>query len=1292
MRTRFLYPLLLALLFAQVARAQQITKTENPAPDLSKDPVLYTVGYAHLDTEWRWDYETTVNEYLKNTLEDNFLRFEQFKPYVFTFSGARRYKMMKEYYPVLFEKMKKYIAQGRWFVGGSSVDECDANIPAPESMIRQVLYGNRYFQSEFGKKSVDFLLPDCFGFQAHLPSVLAHAGIAGFSTQKLSWGSANGIPFNIGNWIGPDGRGLVAALNATDYGGRVQLRLDTSSYWSARIASNGQKYGVYADYRYYGVGDVGGAPRLADITNAVGSLDHPDSRFRVFLSSSDQLFRDLTADQKKRLPVYSGDLLLTEHSSGSITSQAYMKRWNRKNEQLALSAEPAAAMADWLGGLKYPLRSLGDAWWLVLGSQMHDILPGTSIPKAYEYAWNDEVLAMNEFASTLVAASGVVIRGMNTMGAGIPLIVYNPLAITRTDLAEAEIIFEDGVPKKLKLIDDKNLQVPFQVLSSSKDRMHIIFPATLLPLGFNCYDLQPVRETISYKSPLKTSKTTIENEFLKVTVNSDGDISSIIDKKLGKEMLSGPSRLEFQKEHPAYWPAWNMDWNDRKQPPVDVVRGPAVITVEENGPVRASLKIVRSARNSVFTQYVQLSAGSERVVVKNNIEWQSRGVSLKASFPLTASNTVATYNLGLGTIERNSNHEKKYEVPSREWFDLTDKSGNWGVTILEDCKFGSDKPDDKTLRLTLLFTPTTNFCHDQASQDWGIHEITYAIYSHKGDWRTGLSEWQARRVNQPLVAFQTRQHPGFLGKSFSFARVTQPNVDIRTIKKAENGKEYVIRLQELTGKETPNAEVIFASKVLQAYEIDGQEQKIGDAVIKNGKLMTDMGKYAIRSFAVTLEPPSEKIQEPASIKVPLAYDLDVVSTEAKKRNGTFDQQGNSIPAELFPESLVVDGIEFSLGPDGDGRNNVLVCKGQKINLPKTGNYNHVYILAAAITDTTGTFRTGNTRNNLRVGAWKGKIGQFDNRVWDQYDRIKGLEKGFIKRDQVAWYATHLHHDTLNVPYQYAYIFKYNLEAGPANPVLQLPENDAIRIFAISVADNPGDQVRPVTNLYDNFDQRNRMDLKLSSSYVDEKLTPAARLSFYQNRKLTELPARLTMKDYADIHQPNGVTFSYYFSGVDSTGSSTNKQSPGSSGFSVRNGMPVNSINDGMYDLLPSDSLHEVWFDSGTGRLVMDLQQNLELDSMHIFLEQNIRRGGQSFSLWGISGANKPDFTGNPKSSGWTFIQYFRPEDIWGNSKALYTVYMNKDKPSEYRYIQWISEDSAHGPFYFREVDVFEKQK
>src|SRR5204862_2107077 len=225
------------LLESQTAKKATATEKKTPlaatSSDLSKESTLYAVGYAHLDTQWRWEYPQSIQEYLSKTLSNNFALFDKYPHYIFNFTGANRYRLMKEYYPADFEKLKHYVAAGRWYPAGSSMEEGDVNSPNAESIIRQILYGNNFFRREFGKASAEYMLPDCFGFPASLPSILSQAGVTGFSTQKLSpaWQpgarvggpgcieeTPAGIPFNVGMWEGPDGKTVGAALNPGSYG------------------------------------------------------------------------------------------------------------------------------------------------------------------------------------------------------------------------------------------------------------------------------------------------------------------------------------------------------------------------------------------------------------------------------------------------------------------------------------------------------------------------------------------------------------------------------------------------------------------------------------------------------------------------------------------------------------------------------------------------------------------------------------------------------------------------------------------------------------------------------------------------------------------------------------------------------------------------------------------------------------------------------------------------------------------------------------------------------------------
>ena len=471
--------------------------------DLSREKILFTVGYAHLDTQWRWDYQKTIKEYIWKTMVDNFSLFEKYPHYVFNFSGANRYRMMNEYYPEEYKKVKDYVAQGRWFPAGSSMEENDVMAPSAESIIRQVLYGTHYFRREFGFSSREYILPDCFGFPASLPSILAHCGLKGFSTQKLSWGSAIGIPFNLGVWDGPDGQSLIAALNPGDYVSKISGDLTQNEIWMKRVKDNGQKYGVYADYMYYGTGDVGGAPDENSVINLEKSLaSSRESEIKIAASKAEDLFVAITPEQKQKLPVYRGEFLLTNHSAGSITSQAAIKRWNRKNEFLGFSAETAAVIGAWSGGIGYDQTRLNEAWRLVLGAQFHDILPGTSIPRAYEFSWNDEILAANQFEQVLKNSAGAVIGGLDTRVTGRPLAVYNPLAFDREDLVEAEVEFPEAITS-CRVFGPDGLETPSQIKDIEGNRVKIIFLAKVPSLGFSVYDVRPSVQPCQQNTGLK---------------------------------------------------------------------------------------------------------------------------------------------------------------------------------------------------------------------------------------------------------------------------------------------------------------------------------------------------------------------------------------------------------------------------------------------------------------------------------------------------------------------------------------------------------------------------------------------------------------------------------------------------------------------------------------------------------------------------------------------------------------------------------------------------------------------
>ncbi len=1162
--------------FAWIAFAIPAGAQTMRAGDITQQPTLYVVPYAHLDTQWRWEFPQVISEYLLKTMRVNFDYIDKYPHYVFNWTGANRYRLMKEYYPSDYARLKEYVAKGNWYPAGSSMEEGDVNLPSAESIIRQVLYGNTYFRNEFGKASAEYMLPDCFGFPASLPTILAHAGVKGFSTQKLSaaWQPApkvggpgspeetpEGIPFNVGVWEGPDGETVLAALNPGGYGSRIRTdlsktppppgpppapgmrRMQPETNWPKRIDIDGKATGVFADYHYIGTGDIGGATdeesvKLLEATVTQGEAVIPPANFgfrmpltsldtngtpvrmgdgpvRVVSSAADQMFLDIKPEMQSKMPRYKGDLELINHSAGSLTSQAYHKRWNRKNEILADAAEKASVAAAWMGGRPYPQQRLNDAWTLVMGGQFHDTAAGTATPRAYEFAQNDDVIAMNQFADVLTSATESVTSALDTQTSGVPVAVYNPLNIEREDVVEAALYFPGGMPKAVRVVGPDGRDIPGQVENGK-----VLFVAKVPSVGYAVYDIR--RGEAAALSELKVSQSGLENARYRVSIGSDGDVTSIFDKSLNKELLSAPMRLAISNDAPRQWPAWNMDFDQEQAAPRAYVGGPAKIRVVEDGPVRVAVEVSREAEGSKFVQTVRLSAGDagNRVEFSESIDWRTLGANLKAVFPLSAGNENATYNWEIGTIERPTEQERQFEVASHHWIDLTDQSGAWGTTILTDVKNGSDKRDDHTIRLTLIRTPgpaaqMKGGYTDQENQDWGHHEILFGVAGHAGDWREGATDWQAYRLSTPLIGFEMEKHNGALGKSFSLVKVSDPHVRILALKKAEKSDETIVRLVEMKGKPAANVQVKFAGPIAEAREVNGQEQPVGSATVTDGALETSFKPYQPRTFAVRLGTAPAQLRPVESQPVTLHYDLAAASNDDTKSVGGFDEKGDALPAEMLPSELHVNGVEFRFGQAATGKPDAVVAKGQSIDLP-SGDFNRVYVLAASAKgDEDVVFRAGAHQEKFTVEDWGGFIGQWDTRIWKprpdtvmegggRYDSepahpvalrkdwavsanhaawdlnntgspdwsptypddYVGLCPGYVKPATLAWYASHHHTpDGLNEPYQYSYLFVYGIDLPAHAKTLTLPSNENIRILAISVAkENP--QVSAVQPLYD----------------------------------------------------------------------------------------------------------------------------------------------------------------------------------------------------------------------------------
>ncbi|MGB3564712.1 MAG: glycoside hydrolase family 38 C-terminal domain-containing protein, partial [Thermoanaerobaculia bacterium] len=813
---------------------------------------LYVVATAHLDTQWRWTVQDTIRDFLPATLHGNFAHFERYPFFVLSFEGAFRYMLVKEYYPEDFARLQHYVKEGRWAVAGSMLDSPDVNVVSPESLIRHILYGNRFFEQELGSRSRDLFLPDCFGFTWALPSIAAHCGLQGFSSQKFgNWMAPAQIPFEIGIWRGPDGAEVIAALRPEGYGEGLSEDLSRAARWVEWIERTGGKSGPTVGLKYVGIGDRGGALDQASMDWLAKSIEG-DGPVRVQNAASDQLFRDLGEKQTRQLPRHDSELLLPTHGTGCYTSQAVLKKWNRRNELMADAAERAAVVADWLGTLPYPADRLRQGWTRFLWHQMHDDLTGTSIPPAYGFSWNDELVALNLFTSALTESVGAVAEALDTRAEGIPVVVFNPLSRERQDIVEARLRFAGKPPAAVMVFAPDGSQVPAQTAVRGDHELVVVFLAQVPSVGFQVYDVRPADRPAATDNPLGISENHLENHRYRVEIDDQGDICGLFDKELNAELLAAPMRLQLLPDRSARWPAWEIRYEDVTAPEPPVVSGPVRRRILEEGPARVCLELERTARGSTFVQRLRLADGDagHQLEVEIRVDWQTRGRLLKAAFPLTVSSRQATYDLGLGAIQRGNNTREKYEVPAQQWADLSSEAGYIGVSILSDGKIGWDKPDNSTLRLSLLRSPRTwrKFRH-QATQDHGSHRFGYAIYGHRGGWRDGDTPWQGARFNQPLLAFQTTTHPGELGQSFSFLRLNHPQVLVRALKQAEEGNDLILRLQETQEGPAEEVAVGLASPIAEAREVDGSERPLRAAAVEDGELLTGLGSFAPRTFA-----------------------------------------------------------------------------------------------------------------------------------------------------------------------------------------------------------------------------------------------------------------------------------------------------------------------------------------------------------------------------------------------------------------------------------------------------------
>ncbi len=1004
---------------------------------MKKDKKVYTVATAHLDTCWLWTYEKTVSTFVPGTLKENFALFEKYPDYKFNFEGSNRYELMEEYYPEDFEKLKEYIKEGRWHPCGSCYENGDVNTPSPEALTRNIIFGNGYFRKKFGVESNDIYLPDCFGFGRALPSIAAHSGLTGFSTQKLTWGGSVDVPFDIGRWTGKDGKGLWCALKPGSYS-NIAGNMRKSKRVHSNLKEN-EKYGNDKTFIYHGTGDRGGAPAEASVRNIDKAFKlNGKNDIKVLFSTTKEFFDDLESlgdGEKKAMPVYNGELLLTEHGAGSYTSRTVTKRWNRRSELLADAAERFCVAALGEGLAAYPQTALEKAWKKVILHQFHDDITGTSFEECYKRSHNDYVQAMNTFSCEYTTAVEALSSQLDTSFAeGTAVVVSNPVqsADGRNEAVSADIAYEGEMPF-VRVFNCNGEEVPSQMKKLPCGKIRVSFMAAVPSCGVKVYDVRFCNEKSNIETSLKVTDSVIENKNIRVTLDEKGDIASVFDKSRKVEALSESIKLAILHDIDSYeWPSWEVKLSDLSRKPYMYPAAPEISILEEGSAI-CKLKVVRKAGKSTFTQIISLDAESDFISVENEVDWREEASLLKAEFRTAAKNEAAQYDIGWGYTERKTNTARLFEVPAQKWAGITDESGKNGTAIFSDSRTGWDKPDSGTLRLTCIHTPLNNYRWEcsQHIMDMGLNRFGFGVYPHGGETQKIIS--RADCFCQKMHTFITEAHRGSLGNEYSAVKVSSDKVRVSALKKAEDSNRIVIRLVEYTGTSEENVTVEFPHKIVEAFEVRGDEKEIGSVSAEGKKLCINMAANEIRSFAITFEKADLKANQQS-----LELDFNAVAVTSNDSRGLSTLKGGvSIPKELVPEKVLSSGVNYSLPA---GEKNGLICKGQTITLPE--GYGSVsFLLTSLDADREAVFTVGDKKITRKIQDCFEAVG-----VWDL---MRSRMTGYIKSEPQILSFSHTHSKNEDMIAKQMYFFKADIPLNGSIAVT-LPDDENILIISATL--------------------------------------------------------------------------------------------------------------------------------------------------------------------------------------------------------------------------------------------------
>lgn len=797
------------------------------------DVIATCIGHTHIDVAWWWTVAQT-REKVCRSFATVLKLMEEYPDYKFMSSQPQLYYFLKERYPELYEQIKKRVAEGRWEPEGGMWVEADCNLTSGESLVRQFLYGKRFFKEEFGVDNRILWLPDVFGYSGALPQIMAKCGIDYFMTTKLAWNQFNKMPYDTFRWRGIDGTEILTHLITTL--GVGQDEKDFFTTYNGMLHPDAilggwhryQQKDINNDILIsYGYGDGGGGP-TREMLETSSRMDKgiegvPKVRQAFARTYFDELKERVEGN--KRLPTWEGELYF-EYHRGTYTSMARNKRSNRKAELHMMDLELLGVLAD--PKVAYPDAELDGLWHGILINQFHDILPGSSIHEVYEVTKKE----YEEMEAQISVLTDERVRALICEGEGVT--VLNTTGFERDDVVEL------GDCDAEALLDENGSVYPVQQTRKGA----VAFVKDLPSKGYKTFGKVSAGEE---KRPfcLSPDSHALETPFYQVVFDKNGCIGQIYDKENDRNVLKpgeAGNLMRVYEDKPIYYDNWDVDiYYTEKFWDVTDLRGFSWV---EMGPVRATLRLERQFSHSTITQEIHFYADLRRIDFETTVDWKEHQSLLKVHFPVDVHTDEATFEIQYGNVtrktHRNTSWDKaRFESCGQKWMDVSE--GHYGVSLLNDCKYGHSVKDS-CIGLTLIKSGT----EPNPTTDQEMHFFTYSLYPHTETWKAAGTVPQAFFLNQPALVSKG----GKPGESFSLASLNVPNVVLETVKKAEDGDGVILRMYECENARTP-VTLTFNRPFASAESCNCLEEPDGEPVKVDGNKVSFLVKpFEIKTIRI----------------------------------------------------------------------------------------------------------------------------------------------------------------------------------------------------------------------------------------------------------------------------------------------------------------------------------------------------------------------------------------------------------------------------------------------------------